>query len=332
MQAIETHGGRMKSKTAFVTGANGFLGANLVRELLAQGWEVTVFHRPASNLWRLKGLNVGLREGSFQDRASLEAALPEGTDAVFHLAAKVSFWRGDDAVMQRDNVEATRTLLETALLRRVGRFIHTSSVTAYGFSDRRVDESFPRDGLKSGLGYMSTKAQAELAVLEAVGRGLDAVILNPADVLGPLDTEHWGNSMRKVKEGKMPAAPPGSSSFVHAGEAAKAHVAAAEKGRKGENYILAGTDAPYIEVFSTMEDIVGVPHKVKAAPAFPLQVYAQASQAFSWLTGKAPLVTPELVKWLCRKMSYESGKAQKELGFQVRPLRQMLEDCWASLP
>jgi dihydroflavonol-4-reductase len=129
----------------------------------------------------------------------------------------------------------------------------------------------------------------------------------------------------------MPAAPPGASSFAHAAEVAKAHVAAAERGRKGENYILAGTDAPYTEVFSTMEDILGVAHKVKPAPVLLLKVYAEAAQAASFLTRKAPLVTPELVQWLCRKMSYDSRKAQAELGYQTRTLRQMLEDCWNSL-
>ena len=115
----------MKRKTAFVTGATGFFGANLVRELIAQNWKVTAFHRPGSDLWRLKGLDLQTREGSFFDRESLLSALPDKTDAVFHVAAKVSFWNGDNEIMRRDNVEATRNLLEAAMIRKVGRFIHT---------------------------------------------------------------------------------------------------------------------------------------------------------------------------------------------------------------
>ena len=322
---------KMGQKKAFVTGANGFLGANLVRELVSTGWVVTAFHRASSDLWRLKGLDIHLAEGSFQNPASVEGSLPENIDAVFHLAARVSFWRGDDQLMERDNVEATRTIVNAAILRKVRRFIHTSTVSAYGFSDSRVDESFPKDGIKSGLGYMRTKALAESVVLDGMTRGLDAVILNPANVLGPLDSEHWGTSMQKVKEGKMPAAPPGSSSFAHVTEVAKAHISAVQSGKKGENYILAGTDASYLDVFVIMEEILGVRHKIKAAPKMALKSYGLVSQLISNFTRRAPYVTPELVRWLSSGMSYDSRKAIAELGYQPKTIQQMLKDCWASL-
>ncbi|HUO57959.1 MAG TPA: SDR family oxidoreductase [bacterium] len=321
----------MGRKTAFVTGAAGFFGANLARELLARGWEVTAFHRASSDLWRLKGLDLKLRQGSFAEPASVESAIPEGVDAVFHVAARVSFWRGDDRLMLQDNVEATRTLVGAARKRGARRFIYTSSVGVYGHSDRRVDESFPRAGLESPIGYFRTKAQAEQVVLEAVQGGLDAVILNPANIIGPLDTDHWGRSLIRVKEGKMPGMPPGAGSFVHAVEAAKAHVAAFEKGKRGGNYILAGTDASYAEVFRTIEEILGAGAKVKTVPEIALRVYAGLSQWGSLLTGKPPEITPELVAQLCARTFFDSGKAQRELGLRTRTLREMFLDCWESL-
>lgn len=322
----------MAGKRAFVTGGNGFLGANLVRELLAQGWEVTVFHRSGSDLRRLQGLNITLKVGSFQDPSSVENAIPEGTDVVFHLAAKVSFWRGDDRLMEQDNVEVTKTLIDAALKRKVKRFVHTSTVSVYGFSDKRIDEESPHKGLNSPIGYLRTKARAEQVVREGILRGLDAVILNPSNVIGPFDWDHMGVSMRKVKEGKMPGAPPGATSFGHSAEVAKAHIAAFERGKKGENYILAGTDANWVEVFSKIAEVVGVEAKVKAIPKFPLQAGAQVFQFLSVFTRRAPFVTPELVKWLSGKFSYDSNKAVRELGYKVRPLKEMLQDLWASLP
>jgi dihydroflavonol-4-reductase len=321
----------MGQKRAFVTGATGFLGGNLVRELIAQNWKVTAFHRPGSNLWRLKGLDLELREGTFFDQASLDSAMPEGVDAVFHVAAKVSFLRRDHGLMERDNVQGTKALLEAALRRKAKRFIHTSSVAVYGFSDKRVDESFPHEGLKSPMGYFKTKAQAELEVMEAVQRGLDAVILNPANIIGPLDNEHWGLSLIRVKEGKMPGAPPGAGSFAHVVEVAKAHVAAVEKGKKGENYILGGTDATYAEMFHAIEEIVGVKARIKPIPVVALKAYAWASQLGSFFTGKSPDISPDIVTLLSEKTYFDSSKAMAELGFKARPIREMLQDCWKSL-
>lgn len=322
----------MKRKTAFVTGGNGFVGANLVHELARQGWDVTVFHRAGSDLGRLKGMRLKLKEGSFQGPSSVVAAMPQGVDAVFHAAAKVSFWRGDDALMQRDNVEATKVLVDAALKRKAKRFVLTSTVSVYGFSDRRIDETFPHEGLKSHIGYLRTKAEAEEVVREGIRRGLNAVILNPSNVVGPFKRDSLVQSMLNLKPGTTLKAPPGATSFAHSVEVAKAHVAAVKRGKKGENYILAGADADWVEVYSTIPKIVGVEAKVTALPKIPLQIGAQVFQLLSVFTRKAPFVTPELVQWLSHRFSYDSKKAVKELGYKPRPLKQMLEDLWKSLP
>jgi len=322
----------MSSRTAFVTGAAGFFGANLVRELLAQNWKVTAFHRPTSNFWRLKGLEVELRSGSFFDQASLDQAIPENVDAIFHTAAKVSFWRGEDELMKRDNVEATKLLLDAAIRRKTKRFIFTSTAGVYGYSSAKVDEKSVKEGLRSASGYLRTKAEAELEVLKAVNRGLDAVILNPATIVGPLDSEHWGLTMRKIKEGQMKGAPPGASSFVHAVEAAKAHVAAFEKGKNGRNYILAGTNATYLELFHVMEEILDLTPKLKPIPEIALQIFAEMAQLASRFTHKAPLVTPELLIILAGNTYCDSRRAIAELGLKPRSLEEMLRDCWNSLP
>jgi len=322
----------METKTAFVTGATGFFGANLVRELITQNWKVIAFYRSTSNLRRLKGLDLELREGSLFDAASLDSALPEHVDAVFHVAARVSFWRGDNSLLQRDNVEATKFLLEAAIRRKTQLFIFTSTAGVYGFSNPLIDEGFPKEGLKSSVGYLRTKAEAELEVLKAVEKGLDAVILNPATIMGPLDDEHWGRSMRQVKEGKMAGAPPGAGSFVHAVEAAKAHVAAFKRGQKGENYILAGTNATYVEVFRAIEEFFELKPTSRPIPKVILKIFAELAQLGSILTRKAPLVTPEILTVLTSHVYCDSRKAIEKLGLQTKSLKEMLSDCWKSLP
>ena len=130
-------------KTAFVTGATGFLGVNLVALLRAEGWRVVAIHRPASRLAELRDLGVELVPGAIDDPSSLERAMPEGVDAVFHVAGNTSVWSRNDAAQTRDNVEGTRNVAAAALARGARRMVHTSSVTVYGLGDFRATEETP---------------------------------------------------------------------------------------------------------------------------------------------------------------------------------------------
>ncbi len=130
-------------KTAFVTGATGFLGVNLVALLREEGWRVVAIHRPASRLTELRDLGVELVPGAVDDAASLERALPEGADAVFHVAGNTSVWSRNDAAQTRDNVEGTRNVAAAALARGARILVHTSSVVVYGLGDLRADEETP---------------------------------------------------------------------------------------------------------------------------------------------------------------------------------------------
>ncbi|HHK40801.1 MAG TPA: NAD-dependent epimerase/dehydratase family protein, partial [Planctomycetaceae bacterium] len=134
----------MGDKTAFVTGATGFLGLNLVEVLLEGGWHVTALHRPSSDCSRLQGLNVELVEGDILDRDSLKAAIPPGVDAVFHVAADTSMWSRAAARQERINVDGTRNVIAAAIERRAGRMIHTSTIAVYGFQDGIITEESPR--------------------------------------------------------------------------------------------------------------------------------------------------------------------------------------------
>ncbi len=316
------------AKTAFVTGATGFLGLNLVQHLTEQGWEVTALHRPSSHLTYLRRFPVTLAVGEIEEAASLERAMPDGLDAVFHVAGDVSFWSGHRARQQRTNVEGTRNVAAAARRKGARRFVHTSTIAVYGTPPGPFDETSAHLGKASPIGYLHSKALAEEEVRKAVSEGLDAVILNPANIVGPYDLGNWSRLFRLVVEGRLPGVPPGRAPFCHVGDVAKAHLAAFEEGRVGENYILAGTDASYLEAFAVVGALLGRPVPAKPIPAFTLTLAGRLSEWRSRLTHKEPDLTPEMATLLSATITCRSDKAMRELGYQAVPLQTMFEDCY----
>jgi dihydroflavonol-4-reductase len=316
------------ARTAFVTGGTGFLGLNLIQKLTEQGWQVTALHRPSSNLIYLKRFPVTLAVGEIEEAASLERAMPEGLDAVFHVAGDVSFWSGHRARQLRTNVEGTRNMAAAARRKGARRFVHTSTIAVYGTPPGPFDETSPHLGKASPIGYLHSKALAEEEVQKAIMEGLDAVILNPANIVGPYDLGNWSRLFRLVAEGKLPGIPPGRAPFCHVAEVAKAHLAAWDRGRTGENYILAGIDASYLEAFAIVGALLGHSVPTKPIPAFALALAGRLSEWGSLLTRKEPDLTPEMATLLSRAITCRSDKAARELGYQAVPLHTMFEDCY----
>jgi dihydroflavonol-4-reductase len=177
--------------TALVTGGTGFLGLNLVEQLVAEGWEVSVLDRTVSNAEHLAKLRVRLVEGDITDSDSCERVMPENVDAVFHVAGDTSHWKMADARQTAVNVEGTRRMVSTALKRKARRFIFTSSIAAYGFQQRRITEETQSTAPNSRINYFRTKRLAELEVHRGIEQGLDAVIVNPSNIIGPYDYSGW---------------------------------------------------------------------------------------------------------------------------------------------
>src|SRR6476620_6336283 len=163
----------MPNKTAFVTGGTGFIGLNLVEHLIQSGWDVIALHRPTSRLTELRKYPVRLVEGAVEDWASLDRAVPENVDAVFHVAGDVSLWSGHKQRQWRTNVEGTRNMVATALAKRSRKFVHTSSTAVYGIPAEPFDETSPKLG-KYSFNYQRSKAAAEEEVAKGVAQGLDA--------------------------------------------------------------------------------------------------------------------------------------------------------------
>ncbi len=316
----------MVERVAFVTGATGFLGINLVTELKEAGWRVVTLHRPTSKLKFLKPLGVTLAEGSINDKDSLRRAMPEAPDAVFHVAANLSLEKKGDARQTRDNVEGTRNVIDVALEKHARRFIHTSSVAAYGLQEATISETLRSTALAAPINYSRTKFLAEEEVRAGVKRGLDAVILNPANIIGPFDTHGWARIIRLVATKKLPGVGSGGGAFCHVREVAKAHVAAVERGRTGENYLLGGVHASYREIATIAASLTGGGAPRRAMPIWLINVLGWILPLLSKLTGRPPDITPEVALMLSLDFTVDSSKAERELGYHQAPLREMIED------
>ena len=314
-------------KVAFVSGATGFVGLNLVEALLARGWRVLALHRAGSDLQYLRRLPAERVVGDVTDASSLRRALPPDVDAVFHVAGDTSQWSGANARQSRVNVDGTRNMVGAALERRARRFVHTSSISAYGQIRGRIDERAAQLGGVSPVNYQRSKYLAEQAVRAGIERGLDAVILNPAGILGPYDTRSWARLFFLVAEGRLPGVPPGRTSFCHVREVALAHIAAAERGRSGENYLLGGTDARYQELLREIGDALGKPIPARVTPGWALHAAARVAALWSRVTGRQPTLTPEAAAAVTRELTCDCTKAVHELGLRAVPLRDMVLDC-----
>ncbi|MBI5066800.1 MAG: NAD-dependent epimerase/dehydratase family protein [Deltaproteobacteria bacterium] len=316
-------------KTAFVTGAAGFLGVNLAAVLREAGWRVVAVHRPASRLSRLRALGVELLPGDLHDQASLERAMPDGADAVFHVAGNTSVWSGNDAVQTRDNVDGTRHVAAAALVRGARRLVHTSSVAVFGLGAGRVDDETP-PAESCWVNYYRTKRLAEREVEEAAARGLPTVVLRPGNIIGPEDRTTWVQLVRLVAQGRLPGTPPGRASWCHVREVARAHLAAAERGRPGSAYGLSCVEASYAEFVASVAAATGG-RAPPVLPAVALRAYARLLALGSALTRRQPAVTPEGVAATCNRITMDSSRAQRELGYQPATLQQMVADCVAWL-
>lgn len=316
------------TKTAFVTGATGFLGINLVQQLLEAGWEVTALHRKSSNLTYLKRFDVVLKEGAITDKDSLMAAMPEGVDAVFHVAASTAMWSKQNDTQFQDNVIGTRNMVEVALAKKAKRFVHTSSVAAFGQNLNEIDETSKSIAMESPVNYVKTKYLAELEVDKAIANGLDAVLVNPCDIMGSFDSHNWAQVIQAVYNDDVPGIPPGNGIFCHVRDIARAHISAYEKGRTGERYLLGGVSATFKEVFNTIQRLMAKKETQFVMPALLMKAVIPFYSLQSKLNGKEPILTLEKYLELTIPKQVNCQKAMNELDFSITPLDETIRDSY----
>ena len=314
-----------------VTGATGCVGANTVAALLARGYHVRAMRRATSSLDALSDLDVELVRGDILDAPSLIAAM-DGCELVVHCAGVSDYWRTPVEHLYRVNVEGTQNVLSTALKMGIGRLVYTSSIAALGVpsTGHLLDESCTFDLPPHRFRYGHSKHLAEQAVQDAVTRGLDAVVVNPALVMGARDIHFvGGTTLREVGRGLSWIAPPGGANWVDAETVGLGHVLAAERGRAGERYILGGENLPHRETLGILAQAVGKPQPRFTLPRPLVHMTAYLTDGINALLPRTPLFSGEQVRLSVAEMYCDCRKARQELGLPCTPFRTAVERALA---
>lgn len=316
--------------TAFVTGATGFVGINLVRQLAMAGWKTTILCRRTSNLQDLGDIEYHICRGDITAIETLRQAMPEGVDAVFHVAASTNIWTPNNREQTRINIDGAANVLQVARECGARRYIHTSTFAVWGFQPRIFDETTPVLHNADWINYVRTKRQAEALVEQAIQEhDLDAVMLHPAHILGPCDRHNWSRMIRMVEHGNLPGIPPGGGVFADVRQVAAAHIQAFHQGGRGEHYLLGGERATYVELIRLIGAALQRTVPGRATPAWLLRVLARMQDYYGRMRGREPDITPEGVAMITHHLHCDSSKAQRELGYSLTPLPQLVNDTCA---
>jgi dihydroflavonol-4-reductase len=308
----------------FVTGATGFVGSHVARVLAEQGADLRLLVRASSNPKNIERLNADRVVGDLRDPASLERAMV-GCDAVFHVAADYRLWVRDPDEMYGSNVEGTRTVLEAAQKNRVRRVVYTSSVATMGFTSNGhpADEESPV-ALEQMIGpYKRSKFMAEQLVLEAGKSGMNAVVVNPTTPVGGQDIKPTptGRIVVDFLKKKFPAYVDTGLNLVDVEECARGHVAALEKGRSGERYILGGENLTLKQILDKLAAITGLPSpKVRVPYVMALATGVVDEMVTGHILHREPRATIDAVRMGRKKMFVSSAKAERELGWKTVPV------------
>jgi dihydroflavonol-4-reductase len=317
--------------TVFVSGGSGFVGAAVIRRLVAEGYKVRALARSRASV-TTSGI-ADIIEGDLRDPAAVALAM-QGARYAFHVAADYRLWVPDPETMLAINVEGTRTVMRAALAARVERIVHTSSVATLSLDHdgRSSDETRPGDP-DTAIGiYKKSKVLGE-RVVEAMVRDNDlpAVIVNPSTPVGAFDVKPTptGRMIIEAAAGRMPAYVDTGLNLVHVDDVAEGHLAALRSGRTGERYILGGENVSMGDMLREIAAIVGRKGSFVSLPIAPLVPMAYLSEAMARLTGRTPMLTRDALKMARYKMFFSSDKARRELGYAPRPHAEGLKEAIA---
>lgn len=316
--------------TVVVTGASGHIGGNLVRELLARGVRLRALVHEDRRA--VDGLDLDVARGDVLDLDSLRRAFGRA-ELVYHLAARISIVDDDAAETWAVNVRGTENVVAACRDAGVKRLVHFSSIHALAPepADRPVDETRPLAEGRHVPHYDRSKAAAERAVLAGVRAGLDAVIVNPTAVVGPHDyrSSPMGQVFLDLYRGALPAIVEGGFDWVDVRDAVAGAIAAAERGGRGERYLLSGHRASMRELAALVEDVTGSRPPRVVVPMWLARAGAPVATAVANLAGRRPRFTRASLHALRNHREVRHDKASRELGYQPRPLRETIEATFA---
>lgn len=313
----------------FVTGGTGFVGANLVRLLLQEGYPVRVLVRPHSNLDNLQGLAVEFVQGDLTD-LDLSKKI-KGCQYLFHVAAHYSLWQADKDKLYQANVIGTRNILAAAQKAGVERTVYTSSVAAIGVKASGVptDETYQSPVEKLVGDYKKSKYYAEQEAIQAAANGQDIVIVNPSSPIGPWDIKPTptGDIILRFLRRQMPFYLDTGLNFIDVRDVAWGHLLALQKGKKSDRYILGNQNLSLKAILDQLADITGLPAPQSSLPPWIPYSVAWVDEKILAPLGKPPSVPLDGVRMAKQYMYYSAAKAVRELGLPQTPISTALQDA-----
>jgi dihydroflavonol-4-reductase len=313
----------------FVTGGTGFVGANLIRLLLAEGHSVRALIRPHNPADNLKSLPVEWISGDLNDPNLGEKM--RGCDGLFHVAAHYSLWQKDRPQLYHSNVLGTRNILACAQKAGIERIVYTSSVAAIGVrkDGQPADETY-QSSVDHLIGaYKQSKYWAEQEAMKAFQSGQDVVIVNPSTPIGPWDLKPTptGEIILRFLRRQMPAYVDTGLNLIHVRDVARGHLLAWQKGKSGDRYILGHQNLSLKTILEQLAEITGMPAPQHTVPLWlPLSV-AWIDEKILASLGKKPSVPLDGVRMSAQAMYYDSRKAVEQLGLPQSSIQTALQDA-----
>lgn len=336
LPVVVIHALSVNTLKTLVTGATGFLGSVLARQLVDRGDDVRIFRRRTSSLDLLDPVSDEVEHviGDLRNPFILQDAM-RGIDRVFHVAACLGYSRQVRDQLFEINVRGTARVVNAALAERVDRLVYTSSMAALGGpapTQEIVDESNRWSNGRRASAYADSKHKAELEVYRGQEEGLDVVIVNPSLIFGPEDPNT--GTMRlveRIENGRLPGVPPGQINVVDVIDVAHGHIAAMERGHPGERYFLGSEDLSWRTLIDTLARALGVDPPRYTIPKTALVGLGLAAEAASYLTRRPPRFSREMARAAVNHHGYSNKKTVDTLGIEFRPFAETAERIAAAI-
>ncbi len=312
-----------------VTGPDGILGSNLIRELIKRNYDVSIFRFPSSESMTLQGLLIRVYEGDILKFKEIEKAV-QGHDIIIHCAANTSVWPARDVGITQVNICGTENVIKACLKHKVKRLITIGTANSFSYGSRECPgtENTPYSSGKYGLDYMDSKRKAQELVLDAVVKqALPALIVNPTFMLGSYDSKpSSGQMILSIYKGKVPGYSRGGKNFIAVKDVAVGTANAITMGRIGECYIMGNENLTFKEAFTKIADTIHVSAPRLSFSDAMTQTYGSINSFFARILRYNPSVTKELALISCDEHYYSSEKAIKELDLPQTPIEVAIKE------
>jgi dihydroflavonol-4-reductase len=315
-----------------VTGPDGVLGSNLVRELLARDYKVSVLLEPGKDPITLKDLPITRYHGNILDPSALEEVF-QGKNIVFHCAAATSVFPAKNDIVNKVNIDGTQNIINAALKHKINRLIYVGTANSFGYGsthDAPGNEEMPYRSERFGLDYMDSKYKAQQLIMKAVKeQELPAIVVNPTFMIGPYDSRPSSGAMiLALHQGKVPGYTAGGKNYVAVKDVATAMANAITMGRIGECYIAGNVNMGYKEAFELISNTINVKAPKRKLSSFAVITYGALNTFFARLFNYYPAVTKELAIISTENHFYSVEKARKELLLPQTPIDVAIQECY----